>query len=203
MQAFLQQTRIAAMMLIVLTVITGLIYPLAMTGIAQGIFPDQADGSLIEKDNQVIGSSLIGQSWVDAETGLTLSGYFRSRPSAAGAGYDSGISGGSNLGPTSDVLKERVAADIAIIRQENNLPAETEIPVDLVTASASGLDPHISRASAELQIARVAAQRGLTEDQVRDLVKDHTQGKFLGFLGEERVNVLELNIALDDLTAQS
>ena len=203
MQAFLQQTRIAAMMLIVLTVITGLIYPLAMTGIAQGIFPDQADGSLIERNDKVVGSSLIGQRWVDPETGLTLSGYFRSRPSAAGAGYDGGISSGSNYGATSDVLKERVAADIAIIRKENNLRAETEIPVDLVTASASGLDPHISRASAELQIARVAAQRGLTEDQVRQLVEDNTEGKFLGFLGEERVNVLELNIALDDLTAQN
>lgn len=201
MQTFLQQTRIAALMLVVLTVITGLIYPLAMTGIAQGVFPAQADGSLIERNNQVVGSSLIGQSWIDPETGLTLPGYFRSRPSAAGDGYDSSISGGSNYGPTSDVLRQRVAADIAIIRQENNLPADAEIPVDLVTASASGLDPHISVASAELQIPRVAAQRGLTEDQVRDVVEDNTSSKLLGFIGEDRVNVLELNIALDALTA--
>ncbi|MEJ7837336.1 MAG: potassium-transporting ATPase subunit C, partial [Thermomicrobiales bacterium] len=130
MQTFLQQSRIAFLMLLTVTILTGLIYPLAMTGIAQMIFPNQADGSLIERNDQIVGSSLIGQSWIDPETGMTLSGYFRSRPSAAGDGYDSSISTGSNLGPTSDVLRERIEADIAVIRSENKLPAGTAIPVD-------------------------------------------------------------------------
>jgi K+-transporting ATPase ATPase C chain len=201
MNTFFQQLRIAAMLLIVMTVLTGAIYPLAMTGIAQTVFGDNADGSLVTRDGEVVGSSLIGQSFVDAETGYTLSGYFRGRPSAAGSGYDASLSGGSNYGPLSQPLEDRVAADVAIIREENRLNVNTLIPVDLVTASGSGLDPHISPASAELQVARVARERGLSEDQVRDLVAEHTSGKLLGLIGEERVNVLELNVALDDLQA--
>lgn len=197
------QFRTALLMIVVLTVLTGLIYPLAMTGLAQVIFPDQADGSLIERDGQVIGSELIGQSFVDAETGNTLSGYFRGRPSAAGAGYDAAASSGSNLGPTNQDLIDRVTADVAIIREENGLPADTQLPVDLVTSSGSGLDPHISPASAEIQIARVAQQRGLSEDEVRDLVEEHTEGRTLGFLGEPRVHVLNLNLALDELQPAS
>ncbi len=193
------QFRTAVLVTIVMVVLTGLIYPLAMTGIAQVIFPDKADGSLIKKDGVVIGSELIGQSFVDAETGSTIAGYFRGRPSAAGSGYDAGASSGSNLGPTNRALIDRVTADVAIIRAENGLAADAQIPVDLVTASGSGLDPHISPAAAELQVARVARERGLTEDQVRDLVKDNTEGKTLWVLGEERVHVLKLNIALDEL----
>ncbi len=194
----LKQLRTAGLMIVVLTVLTGVAYPLAMTGIAQVIFPDKADGSLIEQDGQVIGSELLGQSFVDPETGATIPGYFRSRPSAAGAGYDAAASSGSNLGPTNQVLVDRVAADVAIIREENGLSADAAIPVDLVTASGSGLDPHISPASAKLQVARVARERGLSEEQVRELVEDSTSGRLLGFLGEPRVNVLELNIALNE-----
>lgn len=186
-------------MMIVLTVILGLGYPLVMTGIAQVVFPDQADGSLIERDGVVIGSELIGQSFVDPETGLTIPGYFRGRPSAAGAGYDAALSSGSNLGPTNQVLVDRVTADVQIVREENGLAADAAVPVDLVTASASGLDPHISPASAEIQIARVARERGLTEDQVRGLVDDNTEGRTLGIFGEPRVHVLKLNLALDEL----
>jgi K+-transporting ATPase ATPase C chain len=195
------QMRTAALMLVVLTVLTGLAYPLAMTGLAQVIFPDKADGSLIERDGQVVGSELIGQSFVDPETGRTLPGYFRGRPSAAGAGYDASASSGSNLGPTNQALIDRVAADVAIIREENGLPADAEIPGDLVTTSGSGLDPHISPASAEIQVARVARERGLSEDQVRDLVDDNTEGRTLGIFGEPRINVLKLNLALDELAS--
>lgn len=195
----LAQFRTAALMVLVLTVLLGLAYPLAMTGIAQVVFPEQADGSLISRDGVVIGSDLIGQSFIDAETGRTLTGYFRGRPSAAGAGYDAGQSSGSNFGPTNQALIDRVAADVAIIREENGLPDDAQIPVDLVTASASGLDPHISPASAELQVARVARERGLTEEQVRGLIEDNTEGRTLGVLGEPRVHVLNLNLALDEL----
>jgi K+-transporting ATPase ATPase C chain len=195
----MHQLRTAALITIVLMVLTGVAYPLAMTGIAQVIFKDKANGSLIEKDGVVIGSSLIGQSFVDAETGKTLPGYFRGRPSAAGAGYDAGASSGSNYGPTNQLLIDRVAADVATIRDENGLVADAEIPVDLVTASGSGLDPDISPAAAELQIPRVARERGLTEDQVRELVEKSTSGRTLGVLGEPRVNVLKLNLALDEL----
>jgi K+-transporting ATPase ATPase C chain len=193
------QIRTAVLMLVVLTALTGLAYPLAMTGIAQVIFPDEADGSLIERDGVAIGSELIGQTYVDSETGRTLPGYFRGRPSAAGALEDGTIiSGGSNYGPTNRVLIDRVTADVAIIREENGLAPDAEIPVDLVTASASGVDPHISPASAELQIARVARERGVSEDQIRELVDDHTEGRTLWFMGEPRVNVLKLNLALDE-----
>ena len=192
------QIRTAVLMIVVLTALTGLAYPLAMTGIAQVVFPDKADGSLIERDGVVVGSELIGQSFVD-ENGRTLPGYFRGRPSAAGAAEDGTIiSGGSNYGPTNRLLIDRVTADVAIVREENGLAPDAEIPVDLVTASGSGVDPHISPASAELQIARVARERGVSEDQVRELVDDHTEGRTLWFMGEERVNVLMLNLALDE-----
>lgn len=195
----LAQLRTAVLVTVAMILLTGIAYPLVMTGIAQVIFPDKADGSLIERDGEVIGSELIGQSFVNPDTGYTISGYFRGRPSAAGAGYDAGASSGSNLGPTNQVLIDRVTADVAIVREENGLAADVEIPVDLVTTSGSGLDPHISPASAELQVARVARERGLTEDQVRDLVEDNTEGRTLGIFGEERVHVLKLNLALDEL----
>ena len=198
MNTFLGILRPAAILLLLFTVLTGLAYPLAVTGIAQVAFNDQANGSIISKDGEEIGSSLIGQSFVDPGTGAVLPGYFRGRPSAAGSGYDSTLSSGSNYGPTSDVLRERVAADAAQIRAENDLAEDAALPVDLVTASGSGLDPHISPASAELQVARVAQERGISEDQVRELVEDHTDGRLLGIFGEERVNVLELNMALDE-----
>jgi K+-transporting ATPase ATPase C chain len=183
-------------MLLLLTLLTGVAYPLAITGIAQVAFRDQANGSLVTREGEDAGSSLIGQSFVDPETGSTLPGYFRGRPSAVG--YDSTLSAGANDGPTSQRLVDRVAQEVAIVRQENGLDASVAIPVDLVTASGSGLDPHISPAAAEIQVARVARERGLTEDQVRDLVADHTQGRLFGILGEPRVNVLALNMALDD-----
>jgi len=195
----LTQLRTAALMVLVLTVLTGVAYPLAMTGIAQTIFGDKADGSLIERDGVVIGSELIGQSFVDPETGATLPGYFRGRPSAAGGGYDAALSGGSNYAPTNQLLIDRVTADVEIVRAENGLAADAEVPGDLVTASGSGLDPHISPASAELQVARIVVERGITEEQVRGLIDDHTEGRTLGILGEPRVHVLNLNLALDDL----
>lgn len=191
--------RPAAILLVLFTLLTGLAYPLAVTGIAQAVFNDQANGSIISRDGEQIGSSLIGQNFVDAETGATLPGYFRGRPSAAGDGYDSTLSSGSNYGPTSDVLRERVAADAAQIRSENGLAEDAALPVDLVTASGSGLDPHISPASVALQVARVARERGLTEDEVRELVERHTDGRLLGLFGESHVNVLELNLELDEV----
>jgi K+-transporting ATPase ATPase C chain len=194
----LHQLRPAIALLLLMTAITGIAYPLVVTGIAQVAFQEKADGSLIERDDQVVGSELIGQSFVDPDTGETLPGYFRGRPSAAGSGYDAAASSGSNLGPTNPELIDRVTADIAIIRRENNLPNDAQVPVDLVTASGSGLDPDISPASAELQIARVAQQRGITDDQVRAIVDENTSGRTLGVLGEPRVNVLKVNIALDE-----
>ena len=194
----LNQLRPAILLLVLMTAITGIAYPLVVTGVAQVAFEDKANGSLIEKDGQIVGSELIGQSFVNPDTGETLPGYFRSRPSAAGSGYDAALSSGSNLGPTNPVLIDRVTADVAIIRTENGLAADAEIPVDLVTSSGSGLDPDISPASANLQIARVAQQRGISEEQVGEIVDEYTSGRTLGFLGEPRVNVLKVNLALDE-----
>lgn len=194
----LNHLRPAIVLLLLMTGITGIAYPLVVTGIAQVAFQDKANGSLIEQDGQVIGSSLIGQSFIDPESGETLPGYFRSRPSAAGSGYDAALSSGSNLGPTNPILIDRVTADLAIIRTENGLDADAEIPVDLVTSSGSGLDPDISPASADLQVARVAEQRGISEEEVQAIVDEFTQGRTLGVLGEPRVNVLEINLALDE-----
>jgi K+-transporting ATPase ATPase C chain len=198
--AMMKQLRAAALMTVLLTVLTGLAYPLVLTGLAQAIFPYQANGSLIERDGTVIGSELIGQSFVDARTGQVLPGYFRGRPSAAftpGNGEITLVSSGSNYGPTNTALVEHVETAVHAIRRENQLAAHMPIPVDLVTASASGLDPDISPASAELQVPRVARERGMSEVQVRALVAANTEGRTLGALGEPRVNVLLLNLALD------
>jgi K+-transporting ATPase ATPase C chain len=184
----------AFMMMVVFTVITGLAYPLLVTGIAQGLFNDEADGSLVESaDGDVVGSSRIGQSFSEPE-------YFHPRPSAAGDGYDASASSGSNLGPTNGDLLASVEERADAYREENGLDADAQVPVDAVTASASGLDPHISVANARLQAPRVADERGLAIDTVLELVDDHTAGRDLGFLGEKRVNVLELNLALDEIS---
>jgi potassium-transporting ATPase KdpC subunit len=179
----------AILMTIVTTVIFGLIYPLAVTGIAQLAFPNQANGQLIKRsDGTIIGSRIIGQAFSGP-------GYFHSRPSAAGpAGYDAGASGASNLGPTNKILIERIKGDVAKLQAEN--PGQP-VPIDLVTTSGSGLDPHITPAAAEFQVPRVARERGLTEAALKQIVAAHTQGRQFGFLGEPRVNVLELNLDLD------
>lgn len=180
---------IAVMMTIVTTVLLGVIYPLVVTGIAQVIFPRKANGQLITQNGKLIGSSIIGQPFSGPQ-------YFHSRPSAAGTGYDAANSGGTNLGPTNKTLIDRVAQDAKTLQAEN---PGVPVPVDLVTTSASGLDPHISIAAAEFQAPRVAKARGLSPSQVLAIVAQHTEGRQFGFLGEPRVNVLELNLALDSV----
>jgi len=199
----LREIRPAIVILLALTFITGLVYPLAMTGIAEIVFPRQAQGSLIERDNHVVGSALIGQNF-------TSDKYFHGRPSATTAAdpndasktvpapYNAANSGGSNLGPSNKALIDRVQGDIENLRKEN--PA-APVPTDLVTTSASGLDPDISPEAAFFQVPRVARARNMAEDRVRALVNDQIEGRLLGLLGEPRVNVLELNLALDRLSA--
>jgi potassium-transporting ATPase KdpC subunit len=180
---------IAVWFTLVTTVIFGVLYPLAITGVAQVFFPDRANGQLIEKNGKIVGSRIIGQSFVGP-------GYFRSRPSFAGTGYDATASSGSNLGPTNKALLERVKGDVQKLQAEN---PSTPIPIDLVTTSGSGLDPEISPTAAQFQLARVKRERGMKEEDVRTLVQKHTKGRDLGFLGEPRVNVLELNLDLDSV----
>jgi len=185
----MKQIKITILATIVLTILFGLAYPLVFTGLAQLLFPHQANGSLVTVDGKVVGSELIGQSFTKPE-------YFHGRPSAAGNGYDAANSSGSNLGPTNQKLVDRVKADAQKFRAEN--PAYTgPIPADLLTTSGSGLDPHISPASAEAQVARVAAARGVSPGRITELVAKHTQGRQWGVFGEPRVNVLLLNVDLD------
>ncbi|HEY2105234.1 MAG TPA: potassium-transporting ATPase subunit KdpC [Candidatus Binataceae bacterium] len=183
---------IAIRMTIVLTVLTGLVYPIVMTGISLALLPHQARGSLIVRNARVIGSSLIGQNF-------SAPGYFHSRPSAAGdKGYDASASSGSNLGPTNKALIEAVKSRLKGVMEENPGTTAAEVPIDLVTTSGSGLDPEVSPAAAQLQVPRVAKARGMGEEQVRKLVQQATRGRWMGILGEPGVNVLQLNLALDE-----
>jgi potassium-transporting ATPase KdpC subunit len=177
----------SVLMTIATTILLGVIYPLVVTGLAQLLFHHKANGQLISKSGQVVGSRIIGQ-------GFSGPGYFHSRPSAAGNGYDAANSAGSNLGPTNQKLIARVHQDVTTLRADNR---KQPVPIDLVTTSASGFDPHITPAAAEFQTSRIAKERGIGVDQLRALVAQHTEGRQFGFLGEPRVNVLELNLALD------
>ena len=177
----------AILMTIVTTLLLGVVYPLVVTGLAQVVFPDKANGQLIERDGKIVGSRIIGQTF-------SSPGYFRSRPSAAGIGYDAANSAGTNLGPTNKKLVDAVKAAVDAAKQEN---PGAPVPIDLVTSSASGLDPHLSPASAAFQVPRVARERGISAVDVQRLVDAHTERRQLGFLGEPVVNVLELNLALD------
>ena len=192
MRPFFRQLRPALLMLVAFTLVTGLAYPLVVTGIGQSVFRSKANGSIVERDGVVVGSSLIGQQFSDPK-------YFWPRPSAAGAGYDPTASSGSNLGPTNDDLLAAVAERVAKYRAANGLDDAVLVPVDAVTASASGLDPQISVANATLQAPRVAKSRNIAVDQVLALVRDNTDHRPLGFLGDQGVNVLMLNLALDNV----
>jgi K+-transporting ATPase ATPase C chain len=180
---------IALWFTLVTTVMFGILYPLVVTALAQVLFPARANGQLIEKNGKTVGSRIIGQTF-------TAPGYFHSRPSNAGTGYDATASGGSNLGPTNKNLLDRVKGDVGKLQAEN---PRTAVPIDLLTSSGSGLDPEISPAAAEFQIPRVARERGMKEEDLRTLVQKHTKGRGLGFLGEPRTNVLELNLDLDSV----
>jgi potassium-transporting ATPase KdpC subunit len=180
---------ISIWMTIVTTLLLGIVYPFVVTGLAQLLFPRQANGDLITLNGKIVGSHLIGQTF-------SSPGYFRSRPSAAGNGYDAGSSGGSNLGPTNKLLIDRMTGDVQKAQAEN---PNTPVPMDLVTTSGSGLDPHISPEAAAFQIPRIAHERSMSEADVRVVIDKHTEGRQLGFLGEPRVNVLELNIDLDTI----
>jgi K+-transporting ATPase ATPase C chain len=178
---------IAVLMTFVTTALLGIVYPLVVTGLAQMIFPDKANGQLIERNGKVVGSRIIGQAF-------SSPGYFRSRPSAAGTGYDAANSSATNLGPTNKKLVDAVKAAVETARKEN---PTAPVPIDLVTSSGSGLDPHISPAAAQFQVPRVARERGVPEEDIRRLVETYTSGRQLGLFGEPVVNVLELNLALD------
>jgi K+-transporting ATPase ATPase C chain len=188
----LRQLKPAVLSVLVFTALCSVLFPAVITAVSQAVFHRQANGSLVERDGHIVGSELIGQ-------GFSAPGYFHSRPSAAGAGYDGSASSGTNLGPTSEKLIDGIRDLGAVYRRENGLAEDAAVPADAVTRSASGLDPHISPANAALQAPRVAEARGIPEETVRRLIRENTQGRQFGVLGEPRVNVLKLNLALDQL----